>query len=73
MPWFNVTAAGALLVNGNICSGQWDYSHGSNWSLPVCVSKDGGFVTERAFVQGCLAQPAGDFDNECTISISLTC
>ena len=75
MPWFNMTAGASWLIDGSACYEEWDYSHGSNWSLPVCVP--GGpagidFSLERAFVQYCLAQPLSAFDAQCSISVSTT-
>jgi hypothetical protein len=70
MPWFNMTSSEPSIVDEPGCLGRWDYSHGSNWSLPVCNCSEN--TCERAFVQECLAQPAEQFDAECTVSISLT-
>jgi hypothetical protein len=54
------------------CASVWDYSMGSNWSLPVCNCTINACTTDRAFVQNCLAQPASKFDDQCTVSISLS-
>lgn len=70
MPWFNMTSAEHSLIYGPGCLGHWYYSHGSNWSLPVCNCSEN--TCERAFVQECLAQPTEKFDAECTVSITLT-
>jgi hypothetical protein len=68
IPWFNKNASN-ITVEG--CTQTWNYTQGSNWSLPECTCSNNECILERAFVQDCLAQPAGDFDVQCTISISL--
>lgn len=73
MAWFNMTSGAPWVIDrGAGCAEQWDYSHGLNWSLPVCNCTENECIVDRSFVQNCLAQPAGDYDNQCTISISVT-
>jgi len=69
LPWFNENTN--MSVFG--CTSTYNYTQGqgTNWSLPTCACSDNECVVEQAFIQDCLAQPTGDFNVQCTISISL--
>jgi hypothetical protein len=64
--WFDKSAS-VITIQG--CNQTWNYTQGSDWSLPECVCSGNKCIF--AFVQDCLAQPAGNFNVQCTISISM--
>jgi hypothetical protein len=67
---FNDTSLTSSMFDKTETYRKWDFGLGSNWSLPVCNFTSGKGDPKPAHVQECLAQPASELDNQCTISIS---